>query len=178
MLFQNRQLFPEEIPLAESVSFSPIDSKYLSVLQLLWCIVLSVILIILALPYFFISELQTAPWILAGSSLFLCTAFATILTGLKSLKRKGYAIRQHDLIYRSGWLFQSINIVPFSRIQHVAVNSGPLDRKYGLAKVSFFTAAGEVMDIAIPGLPLDEAYRIKEFVMTSIKSATENERLD
>lgn len=115
---------------------------------------------------------------LAGSLLYSLITLTMVLTGTRSFKRKGYAIRQHDLLYRSGWLFQSLHVVPFSRIQHVAVNIGPIDRKYGLAKLSFFTAAGEVMDIAIPGLPLDEAYSIKEYVMNRIKPMAENERLD
>jgi membrane protein YdbS with pleckstrin-like domain len=177
MLFENKELFMEEIPRAETVSFRPLDRKYLSALQLMWIILLTIMLALMVIPYLFIDSLVSAPWIIAGASLFILITFSISFTGIRSFQRKGYAIREHDLLYRSGWLFQAVHIVPFSRIQHVAVNSGPIDRKYGLAKVSFYTAAGEVLDIGIPGLPLDEAYNIKEFVVSRIKPTEKHEEL-
>ena len=63
MLFENKELFMEEIPRAETVSFRPLDRKYLSALQLMWIILLTIMLALMVIPYLFIDSLVSAPWI-------------------------------------------------------------------------------------------------------------------
>jgi len=49
--------------------------------------------------------------------------------------------------------------VPMARIQHVDIRRGPLERRYGLATVVLFTAAGAH---AIPGLALEVADQLRD----------------
>lgn len=86
---------------------------------------------------------------------------------VKSFHCLGYAIRQKDVIYKSGWIFQETSVCPFNRIQHCSVSSGPIDRKFGLATLRVYTAATEG-DISIPGLLEAEAFSIKEFITQKI----------
>ena len=50
--------------------------------------------------------------------------------------------------------------IPYGRVQSVKIDEGPVDRKYGLAKLSASTA-GEGGPVLLPGLPRDEAERLR-----------------
>lgn len=72
-----------------------------------------------------------------------------------------YAERQEDLLVTRGVMFRKLTVVPYGRMQFVDVNSGPLDRKFGLATVQLHTAS-PATDARIPGLPADEAARLRD----------------
>ncbi|NED98841.1 PH domain-containing protein [Phytoactinopolyspora halotolerans] len=73
----------------------------------------------------------------------------------------GYAERQDDLLVTHGVMFRKLTVVPYGRMQFVDVDSGPLDRKFGLATVQLHTAS-PATDAKIPGLPADEAARLRD----------------
>lgn len=73
----------------------------------------------------------------------------------------GYSERQEDLLVKHGVMFRKLIVVPYGRMQFVDVNSGPLDRKFGLATVQLHTAS-PATDAKIPGLPADEATRLRD----------------
>ena len=73
----------------------------------------------------------------------------------------GYAERDDDLLIRTGILFRQLVVVPYGRMQFVDVQAGPLDRWGGIAKVQLHTAA-PASDAAIPGLPPQEADRLRD----------------
>lgn len=73
----------------------------------------------------------------------------------------GYAQRETDLYIREGLLFRRLTVVPYGRMQVVTVNSGPIERRYGLATVTLETASSGT-DATIPGLPQAEADALRE----------------
>ncbi|HUR75482.1 MAG TPA: PH domain-containing protein [Sporichthya sp.] len=73
----------------------------------------------------------------------------------------GYAERDEDLLVVRGWLFRRMVVVPYGRMQFVDVSAGPLERRFGLATVQLHTAAA-ASDARIPGLPPDEAHRLRD----------------
>jgi membrane protein YdbS with pleckstrin-like domain len=73
----------------------------------------------------------------------------------------GYAEREDDLLVASGWLFRRLVVVPYGRMQFVDVTAGPLERRFGLATLQLHTAAAAT-DAKIPGLPPDEAARLRD----------------
>lgn len=72
-----------------------------------------------------------------------------------------YAERADDLLISRGVLWRQLTVVPYGRMQLVEVTSGPLERRYGLARVQLHTAAATT-DAAIPGLAPDEAERLRD----------------
>ncbi|WP_449435355.1 PH domain-containing protein [Pedobacter steynii] len=46
------------------------------------------------------------------------------------------------MLYTSGIIALSTTIVPFSRIQHIALDEGLFSRIYGLGELRIFTAGG------------------------------------
>lgn len=79
----------------------------------------------------------------------------------RSLRSWGYAERADDLLVRHGLLFRRLSIVPYGRMQFVDVTAGPIERLLGLATVQLHTAAAAT-DAKIPGLPPDEAARLRD----------------
>jgi uncharacterized protein len=72
-----------------------------------------------------------------------------------------YAESLDDLLVTRGVLYKQLVVVPYGRMQLVDVNAGPLDRRFGIAKVQLHTAAA-TSDASIPGLLPEEAARLRD----------------
>ncbi|MEO6651111.1 MAG: PH domain-containing protein [Ilumatobacteraceae bacterium] len=72
-----------------------------------------------------------------------------------------YLVREHDVSFRSGVIGRTVATVPFARVQHVSIDRGPIDRRFGLAALQLSTAGGR---IAVPGLRTEVADQLKELV--------------
>ena len=72
----------------------------------------------------------------------------------------GYAENSDDLLVTRGVMFKRLVAIPYGRMQFVDVAAGPLDRAYGVAKVTLHTASSETA-ADIPGLPAVEATRLR-----------------
>ncbi len=57
-------------------------------------------------------------------------------------RRWRYEIRPHEVDLQRGILWVGRTLVPLARIQHVDTRQGPLQRRFGLSTVVFYTAAG------------------------------------
>jgi uncharacterized protein len=98
-------------------------------------------------------------WLAAGA-IGVMLLFRLLLLR-RSLRSWGYAERADDLLVRRGLLFRRLSIVPYGRMQFVDVTAGPLERLFGLATVQLHTAAA-ASDATIPGLPPEEAARLRD----------------
>jgi hypothetical protein len=94
-----------------------------------------------------------------------------------SFKNSGYALRENDLLYRTGWLVRKIRVVPLKRIQHISVQSGPIERMYGLASVSVYTAGSDNADFTIKGISKETASKIKDWVSTKVTGGIDADEL-
>jgi membrane protein YdbS with pleckstrin-like domain len=57
-------------------------------------------------------------------------------------RRWRYEIRPDEIDLQRGILWIDRTLVPLARIQHVDTRQGPLQRRFGLSTVVFYTAAG------------------------------------
>lgn len=80
-------------------------------------------------------------------------------------RSRGFALRDHDIHYRSGIIWRKTVSLPFNRIQHVELESGPLERIFKLTTLKFFTAGGGNADMKIPALGFERASKLRSFVM-------------
>ena len=65
---------------------------------------------------------------------------------------------------RRGLLWRRIITVPLSRIQHTDVTQGPLQRAYGLATLTLYTAGTEHAKVDLHGLAFDTAMAIRQYL--------------
>jgi membrane protein YdbS with pleckstrin-like domain len=77
--------------------------------------------------------------LLAALALFV--ALASVVPDLR-WRRWRYEIRDEEVDLQRGILWIRRTLVPLARIQHVDTQSGPLQRRFNLATVVFYTAAG------------------------------------
>ena len=76
----------------------------------------------------------------------------------------GYRLREDDLLFRRGIMFQRLVAVPFGRMQLVDVTRGPLARALGLAELKLVTAAAAT-GVVIPGLPFEDAEQLRDHLV-------------
>ena len=170
MEFSNAAIDLETLPKAEEVNLQRIEPSYWKVLQLSWAITYLILLIAGATAIFFIKKLHSAPIIILASGAWLLLAASRYWLMQKSFSRKAYAIREKDVLYRTGYIIRTLHVCPFNRIQHCSVHSGLLERQYGLASISLFTAGSEGSDLRIPGLTEETAASIRELIMQKIRT--------
>lgn len=165
-LFQNEQIDISSLPKAEEVEWIPLNKKYLPISLLGTWIFGSILAGIFLTVNLFNSDLIETRWILWAivGGILLFFAFISIIS-LLGFKHKAYALREHDMLYKSGLIFRKTIALPFNRIQHSEINQGPIERKFNLARLSIFTAGGHNSDLAIPGLLNEDAQEIKSFII-------------
>lgn len=73
----------------------------------------------------------------------------------------GYMLREDDLVFRRGIMFERIIAVPYGRLQLVDVTRGPLLRALGLATLKFITAAPST-GVQLPGLNVEDAEELRD----------------
>ncbi len=76
----------------------------------------------------------------------------------------GYLLRDDDLLFRRGIMFQRFVAVPFGRMQLVDITRGPLARALGLSELKLVTAAAAT-GVVIPGLPLEDAELLRDHLV-------------
>ena len=173
--FTNNPIDIAQLPKFEEVELKGLNPKYITVLLFNFSLLL--ILVIggfSTLFYFKQDAFSNTIWmaILVGLVLFL--AGLVVFTKF-SFQKKGYAFREHDAIYKSGLISETTTIIPFNRVQHVALHQGFISRKLGLASIELFTAGGSSSDLEIPGLLLADAQIIKNLVSQKINPPKQDE---
>jgi membrane protein YdbS with pleckstrin-like domain len=151
-----------EIPVTEWRRVSP---KYVWVDLIGGLIGTVVMLVAASVPAF----LTGIVWLWAlPASLAVILIIALALTP-RRVRAIGFQLRDDDLVFRRGILFQRIVAVPYGRMQLVDVNRGPLDRSFGLSELKFVTAAATT-GVTIPGLPELEAEELRDTLVTLAES--------
>jgi membrane protein YdbS with pleckstrin-like domain len=149
--------------------FIPVERKYLSIIFVNGFILLLIVLGVLIYLWTAVTEPKfqaNFQWILLG---VLALFLLWISYAYKSFSFKAYAFRERDITYRTGWLWRSITTVPFNRVQHCEVSQGVIDRYLGLGKLKIYTAGGSSSDVSIPGLFVEQATDLKDFIVEKIK---------
>ena len=168
--FTNETLNINSLPKFEEVNFSSLHKKYIKVV----CINIAITLLILAIGIgvllYFNEELQnTSSYLIFGISYFVL-ALIVLFSSLASVKRRGFAVREKDILYKRGLLSSTTTMIPFNRIQHVAMHEGVFSRMFDLAQIQIFTAGGSSSDIKIAGIEKEKAENIKELLMQKIQN--------
>ncbi|HEX5560917.1 MAG TPA: PH domain-containing protein [Nocardioidaceae bacterium] len=101
-----------------------------------------------------------AAWVGAVVLVLLAAPLAWVLVG-RNARWWGYAERDADLYIRHGAFFRTLVVVPYGRMQYVDVQAGPLEQAFGIASVHLHTASPGT-SARIPGLPADEAARLRD----------------
>ncbi|WP_347345161.1 PH domain-containing protein [Microbacterium sp.] len=102
---------------------------------------------------------QVWVWIPAGILTVILVWTLAILP--RQARAYGYQLRDDDLVFRRGILWQRMVAVPYGRMQLVDITHGPLDRGFGIAQLKLVTAAA-VTGVTIPGLTQAAAEQLRD----------------
>lgn len=165
--FTNETLNIKELPRFEEVAYNKMHPNYWKIISVNLLIAFTILISVAAIGA------QNDDKI-ASNTIFVYSVIAALfilILGLMRLSfvKRGFAFRQHDVLYRYGVIATKTIIIPYNRIQHVSLHEGLLSRYFGLAKIEIFTAGGSSSDIEIPGILKDEAESIKQLLMVKIQ---------
>jgi membrane protein YdbS with pleckstrin-like domain len=165
--FTNETIDTTQLPKFEEVPFSKLHASY-------WkgsLIYIAILMIILGIGCGFalanieeLSGFETQIWIGFAILFALVLLFSRI-----GFNKKGFAFRNHDVLFRHGIIATNTMVIPYNRIQHVALHEGMIPRAFGLATIEIFTAGGSSSDIEIPGIAKEQAENIKQLLMGKIQ---------
>jgi hypothetical protein len=172
-LFTNPPVALSDLPSVDDLEMTSLDPDYRKV-RVIGSALFAVFFIVaawavtLARP-----EIRPAGYFVSGA--LTLAALWIVYYQSFSFRYMGYAVRDRDITFREGWLWRTTATVPFNRVQHCDIRQGLVERRFGLAKLTIYTAGGESSDIEIPGLRHDHAEQLKSFILKGTELAVEQE---
>ena len=159
----------DSVALADDDALTKVDPNYIKVVRLRT--------VLIALPFFIGSlVLETA---LASASplpfgvimgLVALVALALIIRlPNRRWHARGYAMSADRLRVVRGLLWHSDTTVPFGRVQHIDVDQGPIERAFGVATLTLYTAGNHNSSVHLPGLEHGLAKDMREAIRERIK---------
>jgi uncharacterized protein len=105
------------------------------------------------------------PVIFSTIGFFFVIRLVLILLGFP---KRGWMVREHDILFRKGLLRYKLVAVPLNRIQHSEIRQSFLARLLKISKVKVYTAGGNASDLNIAGLSESEALKLKDFLSKTV----------
>lgn len=166
--FTNQTIDISTLPKFEETPLKPLEKNYFNVMLIRFGIVFGVLLLGIITLYLVSIRTLIEDKIIYFVLGWLVLMILSFLYLKISFSKKGFALREHDVIFKSGVISETTIIVTNNRVQHVALHQGMLSRIFGLASIELFTAGGSSSDLKINGLLLEDAKKIKESVSLKI----------
>ncbi len=167
MSFTNDTIDTTQLPRFETVTFTPLQPDYWKVMLIGYAIFYGIVGIAIIALIFLVDEFRGYTGYIIGG--YLIMLVLTVIFGRIGFVKKGFAFRMHDVLFKSGIIATSTIVIPYNRVQHVAMHEGLISRIFGLAKIEVFTAGGKESDIEIPGIAKAQAQDIKQLLMGKIQ---------
>jgi len=168
--FTNETLNINSLPKFEEVNFSSLHINYIKVVYINIAITLLILAIGLGVLIYLNKELQNISLYLIFGISYLVFSIILFFSSVASLKKRGFAVREKDILYKRGLISTTTTMIPFNRIQHVAMHEGVFSRMFNLAQIQIFTAGGSSSDVKISGIEKEKAESIKELLMQKIQN--------
>jgi membrane protein YdbS with pleckstrin-like domain len=139
------------------IDWRRVSPKYI-VVDVIGTLVFTIVaVLVLSIPAYFIG----IAWLWLIPAVLLVVMLLVIAFIPRRVRAIGYQLRDDDLVFRRGLLFQRFVAVPYGRMQLVDINRGPIARALGLSDLRFVTAAAS-SGVAIPGLPVEDAEQLRD----------------
>lgn len=164
----NDQLAIDDLPSLEDIDWVEMDRNLIVRDMLRNCVIAIFNLVLIVVLGIVFLTLNTAIYQFIGIVGICIGIFVIVL--LVSWPRlefphRGYALREMDIAQKHGLVTRYVATAPFSRVQHVAVSQGILDRMLSLATLQIYTAGGVS---SIKGFHVDNAHAIREHILDRV----------
>lgn len=167
--FTNETIDTAQLPKFEEVTFTNLHPNYIKVVLINLAIIIGILILAPVLTLIIEPELFFGGvWLILGVVIPVFSALIIVFS-IIGFKKKGFAFRDHDVLFKHGIIATNTIVIPYNRIQHVALHEGLISRYFSLAKIEIFTAGGSSSDIEIPGIEKEQAENIKQLLMGKIQ---------
>lgn len=93
-----------------------------------------------------------------------------MLVGFLRHRRIGWKLDEDGFATRRGGLWRSETLVPVSRVQHLDLERGPLERQLGLATLVVHTAGTRMAAVKLPLLALADAEALRAHLAHQVET--------
>lgn len=175
VMFVNPEIPPDALPRAEEVGWNALHPRFVRCRQAKKLVGFAVVVAVLGLAQILVAYVPQfakaqivfpTAWIIA-----VVRAVWSLAWPIIEVPRRRYAVRDKDILYKAGVLWRTETVVPFNRVQHAETGSGPIDRRFGLARLTVFTAGSEGGDLRIDGLGVDLAEQLRRYIVSRLTDA-------
>ena len=163
-VFKNQQIDIKGLPRMQHVDYIKPQKAFL-VLTLIKSIIFWLVLTGLFILSTIAARQEFPHLVPYAKYIFFSFAILSILFTWISYYKRGHALRDFDIIYKEGVLFNNVTTISFNRVQHCEISQGPLEQVFDLHTLKVFTAGGQSSDLEIPGLDEDSANGLKEYIV-------------
>nr|WP_176980889.1 PH domain-containing protein [Microbacterium humi] len=129
----------------------------------------SLVVLLVILAGLLIGALAGEPWLWIPFGVVVFVGIIVLVITPRQVRAIGYQLRDDDLVFRRGIMWQRIVAVPYGRMQLVDITQGPLARALGLSELKLVTAAAAT-GVSIPGLPQEEAEALRDHLVEVAES--------
>lgn len=167
-MFNNVLIEIEQLPKLENVSLKNVEKRYIYILFFNITIGFIIPLVALVLTVILSSFDGWWPYFLITFSGIILIYILTLFYTFLSFPKRQYALRENDIIYAEGLLFNKLTTVPLVRVQHTEISRSFLERKLNLSTLKIYTAGATGSDLKIGGLDKEDAEKINIFLTAQI----------
>ena len=161
----NRQWHLEDVDRVEELSYVPLDKSYLKAHAVMTALAW-LGLMLLPMCLFFVEEFGGRGLIvICAEAVMLTAAIINLMLLPRAYSCKGYALREHDITYRSGIVFPKTVTIPFCKVQQVSIRQNPVTKMFGLYAVAIVNGAQMLVETVIPGLTRQKAEEMKSLLI-------------
>ena len=110
-----------------------------------------------------------APWLRGAAwlALVLLATWHAYRWPPRAYAHTSYRVDDQGIEIRKGVYWRVVINVPKSRVQHIDVSQGPIERNYGLGTLVIYTAGTDHAKVQLDGLEHGRALRIREHLLPS-----------
>jgi membrane protein YdbS with pleckstrin-like domain len=160
---------PEEVrdPLGRVGDWQPVDRRWVTVRRIReWIDSLLLVAVAGANGFFAVRllELSDACWLLPCALLLVGLGLQSQLWPAYAWRFQGMRRVAEGVEVHRGAFFRTVTTVPRWRVQHVDIAQGPIERRFGLARLVIHTA-GTQRAVELAGLPETDAVRVRDALM-------------
>ncbi len=112
---------------------------------------------------FWLFLLQMGVWL----ALVLLGLWHAVSWPKRTYRHTSYRVDDQGIEIRRGVFWRVVINVPRSRVQHIDVSQGPIERRYGLGTLIIYTAGTDHAKVELEGLEHGRALGIREHLLPS-----------
>ena len=147
-----------------TVPLTPVDSRYHQLVITETALFSGLFLLISTTIMTLIAHLPISILLGALSVIFFLIASIMALRYAQA-KRLAYSVCQHEFVISQGLWWQARIALPYTRLQHVSLSQGPLERQFGLTTLKAFSAGSGNAEIHLSGLESHTAEHLRQHLL-------------